>query len=54
MEQSITFVDVETPNYQNNSISSIGVINVDGDGVVTTKYFLLSLFPLVGSKHLTY
>ena len=26
MEQSITFVDVETPNYQNNSISSIGVI----------------------------
>ena len=30
MEQSITFVDVETPNYQNNSISSIGVINVDG------------------------
>ena len=32
MEQSITFVDVETPNYQNNSISSIGVINVDGDG----------------------
>ena len=41
MEQSITFVDVETPNYQNNSISSIGVINVDGDGVVTTKYFLV-------------
>ena len=34
MEQSITFVDVETSNYQNNSISSIGVINVDGVGVV--------------------
>ena len=28
------------PNYQNNSISSIGVINVDGDEFVTTKYFL--------------
>lgn len=41
MGQSVTFVDVETPNHQNNSISAIGIINVDGDGVVTTKYFLV-------------
>ena len=42
MDQSITFVDVETPNYLNNSISSIGIINVDGDGVVTSKYYLVN------------
>lgn len=42
MDQSVTFVDVETPNHRNDCISSIGIINVDSDGVVTSKYFLVN------------
>lgn len=42
MKQSITFIDVETPNYRNDRISSIGLINVDENGVVTTKYSLVN------------
>lgn len=42
MKQSITFVDIETPNYRNDSISAIALINVDKDGVVTTKYSLVN------------
>lgn len=41
MDQSVTFVDVETPNHRNDCISSIGIINVDSDGVVTSEYFLV-------------
>lgn len=41
MNNNITFVDIETPNHRNDCISSIGIINVDDQGEVISRYYLV-------------
>ncbi|MGN1344577.1 MAG: exonuclease domain-containing protein [Traorella sp.] len=42
MNHNFTFLDVETPNYSNSSISSIAIIHLTCDGEIIQKYSLVN------------
>lgn len=42
LKHNFTFIDVETPNFSNSSISSIGLIHINKDGEIIEKYTLVN------------
>lgn len=41
-DHRLTFFDVETPNFKNDAISSIGILSLSEDGEIEEKYFLVN------------
>lgn len=42
LKHNFTFIDVETPNFSNSAISSIGLIHINTDGEIIEKYTLVN------------